>query len=276
MTAPSIDSSSSSAGRPSRPRRSLFGLGVILACIALTIVTVADWEYGTGFSIREMFEKLTNRNPVMAAIPDTEFSQLWSANTITKFIETLRLAVLGTLVGSALALPLALYSTRRGAPFRWLQIIARSVSNVVRALPDILWALVLVAAVGGGALPGLIALILFTIAVVTKLTADTLDGIDDGPIEAANAAGATHHQMLRTAQVPQILPAYTSWVLYAFELNLRSSAVLGLVGAGGIGERIETFRNLAQWERLWALVVLYIIVVFIVDRISTVLRARLV
>ena len=94
-------------------------------------------------------------------------------------------------------------------------------------------------------------LFFFSIAVVTKLTADTLDGIDVGPLEAANASGARHSQMLRTAIVPQILPAYASYSLYAFELNLRASSVIGFVGAGGIGQRIQFFQSQNNWEAVW-------------------------
>ncbi len=127
-----------------------------------------------------------------------------------------------------------------------MRVVVRGVSNVIRAFPDILWALLFVAAVGIGALSGLLALFFFSIAVVTKLTADTLDGIDIGPLEAANASGARHSQMLRTAVVPQILPAYASYALYAFELNLRASSVIGFVGAGGIGQRIAVLRVAEQ------------------------------
>jgi phosphonate transport system permease protein len=264
------------SGRPQRPRRGLFAPAVTLLLTAFTALTVWDWRYGTGFSIREIFSAFGQDNPVIDAIGDTEFGQLVSPRSRRAFVETLRLAVLGTVTGAVVALPLALVSTRIGAPNRVVQIAARSVANVVRALPDILWALLFVAVVGTGALPGLLALFLFTIAVVTKLTADTLDGIEVGPIEAARASGAGHAQMLRVAQVPQILPAYASYVLYAFELNLRSSAVLGIVGAGGIGERLEIFRQFQQWERLWAIVVMFVVVVFVVDRVSTLLRRRLV
>ncbi len=257
---------------PSRPRRGVFGVGVGLALVALTVVTVVDTE----FSLGDVFTKLGNENPVLSAIPNTELSQLWSANTRKAFVETLRVAVLGTITGTIVALPMALWSTRIGAPHVVPRTIVRTISNVIRALPEVLWALLFVAAVGTGNLPGLLALFLFTIAVVTKLTADTVDGIDLGPIEAAEAAGARHTQMLRTAVVPQILPAYASYVLYAFELNLRGAAVLGLVGAGGIGARIDLFKDQLQWERIWAIVVMYIVVVFIADRVSTYLRRRLV
>ena len=131
-------------------------------------------------------------------------------------------------------------------------------------------------AVGIGALSGLLALFFFSLAVTTKLTSDTLDGIDMGPVEAADATGASLTESMRTAVVPQILPAYTSFVLYNFELNLRASAVLGLVGAGGIGARIEFFRGRGEWEQLWGLVLMFFLVVFFVERLSVTLRRRLV
>lgn len=263
-------------GRPRRPPPSAFGIGVGLVAVALTVITAWNWKYGTGFSPAEVVRKLSNNNPVLSAIPHAEFSQMFSPRSRNAFVETLRLAVLGSVSGVLVALPLALWSTRFGAPNRVVLIVVRVVSNVIRAFPDILWAVLFVAAVGIGALPGLLALFLFSIAVVTKLTADTLDGIDMGPVEAAHASGARHSQMLRTAVVPQILPAYASYALYAFELNLRASVVLGLVGAGGIGQRIETFRNQPAWEKVWGLVVMFVIVVFVVDRVSTLLRRRLI
>jgi phosphonate transport system permease protein len=171
---------------------------------------------------------------------------------------------------------LALWSTRVGNPIGWLRAIVRVFNGVVRAIPDLLWALLFVTAVGIGALSGLLALFFFSLAVTTKLTSDTLDGIDIGPVEAADAAGARHTQMLRTAIVPQILPAYSSFVLYNFELNLRASAVLGLVGAGGIGTRIEFYRTRGEWSEMWGIVFLFFLVVFVVERVSVSMRRRLV
>jgi len=139
-----------------------------------------------------------------------------------------------------------------------------------------LWALLFVSAVGIGALSGLLALLFFSIAVISKLTADTLDAIDRDPVEAAVASGATNTKMLRTAVVPQILPSYVSFVLYGFEINLRASAVIGLVGAGGIGERIQFFQGRGEWDKLWGLVILFFVVVFVVERLSVFFRRRLV
>lgn len=261
---------------PRKPPPSKFAIATIVGAVALTFVTAWDWEYGVGLSLAEVWEDLSRSNAPMRGLTNPDFGQIFSERSRGPFLETLRVAVLSTAAGGLVALLLALWSTRFGAPNRPVLFIVRTFNNVIRAFPDLLWALLFVAAVGIGALSGLLALFFFSIAVVTKLTADTLDGIDMGPLEAAHAAGAGHSQMLRTAVVPQILPAYTSFLLYGFELNLRASAVIGLVGAGGIGRRIDFFRGRGDWEQLWGLVFMFFLVVFVVERISVVFRRRLV
>jgi phosphonate transport system permease protein len=257
---------------PAKPAPSAFAIASAVAALALTIVTARS----VNFSFGDIFSNLSRKNSVVEGMLNPDWGQIWSRRSRTAFVETLQLAVLGTITGATVALPLALWSTRFGNPNRGLRTIIRSFNNVIRSIPDLLWALLFVSAVGIGALSGLLALFFFSIAVTTKLTSDTLDGIDMGPIEAANAAGASLNEMLRTAVVPQILPSYASFVLYNFELNLRASAVLGLVGAGGIGARIEFFRGRGEWEKLWGLVVMFFLVVFIVERLSVTLRRRLV
>ncbi len=260
------------AALPPKPPISRFAIGGAAAGAIMTGITA----WSVGFSLVDLFENLTRPNPVLDGLLDPDWGQITSDRSRGKFLETVQLAVLGTLVGASLSLPLALWTTTYGNPNTVLRTALRTFNSIIRSIPDLLWALIFVAAVGIGALPGLLALIFFSLAVTTKLTSDTLDGIDTGPIEAANATGATLSQMLRTAVVPQILPAYTSFVLYNFELNLRASAVLGLVGAGGIGQRIEFFRGRGEWEQLWGLVFMFFLVVFLVERLSITLRRRLV
>lgn len=278
MTAPSAtDPDAATSDRsapelPPKPGPSWFAIGGTIGAIVMTIVTARS----VGFSFSDVWSNLNRKNSVLEGALNPDWGQLWSERSRSAFIETLQLAVLGTVVGATLALPLALWTTKFGNPNRFLRTIVRSFNNVIRSIPDLLWALIFVTAVGIGALSGLLALIFFSLAVTTKLTSDILDGIDMGPVEAANASGAGLNQMLRTAVVPQILPSYASFVLYNFELNLRASAVLGLVGAGGIGARIEFFRGRGQWEELWGLVFMFFLVVLIVERISVSLRRRLV
>lgn len=264
--------SETTAGLPPKPPISCFAIGGAVAGVIMTVITA----WSVGFSLTDLIDDITRPNPVLDGLLDPDWGQITSDRSRGKFLETVQLAVLGTLVGASISLPLALWTTTYGNPNAYLRTALRTFNSIIRSIPDLLWALIFVAAVGIGALPGLLALVFFSLAVTTKLTSDTLDGIDMGPIEAANASGATLSQMLRTAVVPQILPAYTSFVLYNFELNLRASAVLGLVGAGGIGQRIEFFRGRGEWEQLWGLVFMFFLVVFVVERLSITLRRRLV
>ena len=274
-TAGATDPDAATASRPvlpPKPGRSWFAIGGTIGAIVMTVVTARS----VGFSFSEVWSNLSRQNSVIEGALNPDWGQLWSERSRSAFLETLQLAVLGTIIGATLALPLALWTTRFGNPSFFLRTLVRSFNNVIRSIPDLLWALIFVTAVGIGALSGLLALVFFSLAVTTKLTSDTLDGIDMGPVEAADASGAGLNQMLRTAVVPQILPSYASFVLYNFELNLRASAVLGLVGAGGIGARIEFFRGRGQWEELWGLVFMFFLVVLVVERISVSLRRRLV
>ena len=257
---------------PPRPPRSRFAIAVSVAAIALTVVSAI----AVGFSLTGLREAFSRPNPVAQGLTDIRWGEMFSSRSRAAFLETLKMAVLGTTAGVALSLPLALWATRVGNPYAFPRTVLRMFNNVIRAFPDLLWAGLFVLGVGIGALPGLLTLTFFSLAVMSKLTADMLDGIDLGPVEAADAAGAGHTQMLRTAVIPQILPAFSSFALYSFEINLRASAVLGLVGAGGIGTRLDFFRNRFLWSQLWGLVVMFFIVVFLVERLSITLRRRLV
>lgn len=262
--------------RPRKPPPTRFAVLATAAAIVLTVVTAWDWEYGIGFSVAEVFRNLTRTNPGFEGLLSTDFSRLTSGTAQAAFVETTFMAVVSTITGALVGLPLAILNSVVGAPNRATYLFVKTVNNVIRSIPDLLWALVFVAAVGTGTLPGMLALFLFSIAVVAKLTSDIIDGIDPGPVESALAGGASHVQMVRTAIVPQILPGYVSFSLYTFELNLRASAVLGLVGAGGIGELLRAYYGRGQYDRVWGLVVGFFVVVFVIERVSMALRKRLV
>lgn len=258
--------------RPEKPAPSRFSIWLAVGAAVLTVLAV--WT--TEFSLAGVLEDLTRPNSSFEGLLSPDFSQITNERSLRLFAETLRMAIVGTFLGGFTALPLALVNSPVGAPNEPVRLIAKTYADVIRAIPDVLWALLFVAMVGIGVLPGVLALTFFCMAVVTKLTSDVLDGLDPGPIEAAQAVGASHTQMLRTAIVPQVLPAYSSFLLYGFELNLRASAVLGLVGAGGIGTRIEFYRGRGEWSEVWGLIILFFIVTFLVERLSVTFRRRLV
>lgn len=259
--------------RPTKPRRSPWTLLGLLAFIAITWWAASE-EFGIGFDIVRVFTNLTRGASILAEFFPPNWEYL--PRTVGPMLETISMAVIASVIGCGLALPISFLASRVTTPNLLIYVVDRGILNVIRALPDLLYALVFVAAVGIGPLPGILALSLFNVGVVVKLLSETVDGIDPGPIEAANAAGANRTQMVRWAVLPQVLPNYVAYSLYVFELNVRASAVLGIVGAGGIGNNINTVRRFFQYENLSVILIEIFVVVFAIELISIWLRRRLV
>ena len=269
--------------RPVRPVRSLF---VPLAVVGFMVVSwwSLSSEFGIGFDLGELIENITRGarilyrdnpiNPADRGLLNPNWAFL--ASTVDPMIETFQMAVIAAVVGCGLALPISFVASRVTAPGRATLFGVRGVLSVVRAIPDILYALVFVAAVGIGPLPGILALVLFNIGVVAKLLSETVDGIDPGPMEAANAAGGTKLQTVRSAVMPQVLPNYVAYSLYTFELNIRASTVLGIVGAGGIGRTLLAQYKLFEWGNVSVVIVELFVFVLLIELVSIWLRRRLV
>jgi len=197
-------------------------------------------------------------------------------NVLDPLVETFQIAIVSTLIGCALALPMAFVMSPLTTPNRVVLVVSRSVMNVVRAVPDLFWAKLLVTAVGIGAFAGSWALSVFSLAVMVKLFSETVDGADPRPLEAARAAGGRHVPVVRTGVLPTVLPEYVAYGLYVFELNIRASVVLGLVGAGGIGRVVEAQRQYFRFDRVLGVLVIVFVVVFVIEQISVAIRKRLV
>lgn len=196
--------------------------------------------------------------------------------TLRPWLETLAIAVIASVVGSGSALILSMLASTVTSKNTVVTRIAKIALSVVRSLPDIAWGLLFVAFVGVGPLAGILALIAFNIGITSKLTAETIDAVDRGPLEAADASGANIVQRATATVVPQILPNYLSYVLYVFELNMRASIVLGFVGAGGIGQRVNLELTRFAYENLSALIIMIFVVVLALDFLSRSIRKRLV
>lgn len=257
---------------PPRPRtwpRAVLVAGVVLAFTVLAVTPALggiridlgaiarNWHYGA-HRIAEMF------HPDFSILPRT-----WKP-----LIETFEMAVVGTAVSAALALPLSMWAARPTNPGPTRRAL-RAVLNVVRAIPDLVYATILVAMVGVGVLPGVITLVLFDLGVVVKLVSEAIDSADASYMEAGLAAGGTQSQINRLTAAPQTWPAYASQVLYSLELNVRISAVLGLVGAGGIGRLIDEVRGFYRYGALSVIIVQILLVVILIEVASNVLRKRL-
>lgn len=261
--------STASAVRPARPRPPIGGWGLLAATVVITIVAGSAIEFdllplftdtGRGWFIVQEFLS-----------PDWGFL----AQTVTPLVVTISVAVVATAFGCLFALVAAMLASRVTTRNVVVYRVTKSVLAVLRSLPDVVWGALFVAFVGVGALAGMLALVVFNLGIAAKLTAETIDAVDPGPLEAADAAGAGPVQRARVAVLPQILPNFASYALYIFELNVRASVVLGFVGAGGIGSTIAVELARFNYDNLAAVVVLIFVVVFLIDLGSGVIRRRL-
>ena len=197
-------------------------------------------------------------------------------NTFDPLIETLQIAITSTLVGCLLALPISFAMSSLTTPNKVIYFISKTVMNLVRAVPDLFWAKLLVTAIGIGAFAGAWSLTIFSLAVMVKLFSETVDAADPRPLEAARSSGARHLPAVKAGVLPTVFPSYVAYSLYIFELNLRPSVVLGLVGAGGVGRVIETQRQFFRFDRILGMLVIIFGIVWVIEQISVSLRKRLV
>lgn len=190
-------------------------------------------------------------------------------------LTTVEIALLGTAVAAALALPLGFLSARNVAPAR-VFYPARAVLNLFRSVDTLVYALIFVAAVGLGPFPGVLAVVAYTTTSLAKLYSESIEGIDPGPVDAVTATGATRLQILRYGVLPQVLPLFLSFVLYRLETNIRAATVLGFVGAGGIGFYLQTYLRMIDYPAASTALLVTIVMVMAIDALSSRLRARLV
>ncbi|MBU1866529.1 MAG: phosphonate ABC transporter, permease protein PhnE [Actinobacteria bacterium] len=206
-------------------------------------------------------------------LPSWDFGSELRANPL---METFRIAIVACLIGVTLAIPLALRASKitaiRGSDY-WLN---KGIMNVIRTIPDLFWAMIFATSVGIGPFAGTLALIFFSMAIMAKLLSETVDAVDPRPIEAARATGSHHWPAIRTSVWPQVLPNYVAYALYIFEINIRASVVLGIVGAGGIGRVLEAQRSFFKFDRVLAIVLVIFVIVFLIEQVSVALRRRLV
>ncbi len=192
-------------------------------------------------------------------------------------IETIQIAIVGATLGCLIALPVAFLASRPtsyNGPVYW---VARTVMNVLRTIPDLFWGIFFATAVGfGRPFAGALAMVMFSMTIMAKLLSETVDTIDLGPLEAARAAGSRHSQVVNYAAFPQVWPNYVAYALYIFELNIRASVVIGLVGAGGIGLLLNEQRSFFQFDRVMAIVIVIFVAVMLIELVSVTIRKRIV
>jgi phosphonate transport system permease protein len=190
-------------------------------------------------------------------------------------LETIDLGIFGTLGGIIMALPLAVLAAANLTPSRFLYYTARGVIGFARAVPDLVWALLFVTAVGLGPFPGALALSVHSIGMLGRLFAETIEHMDMAPIDALTLTGARRIQVFSHGVIPSILPSFVGIALYRLDKNIRSSLVLGFVNAGGIGFELLSAMSLFQYQLVSLLLIVTFVIVIAAQRLSALLRARL-
>jgi phosphonate transport system permease protein len=202
-----------------------------------------------------------------------DFSVLSSA--LKGALQTFEIAVIGTSIAALLALPLGFLSARNIAPPNVFYSM-RGILNLFRSIDTMVYALFFVAAVGLGPFPGVMAVVVYTAMSLAKLYSEAIEGIDPGPVEAITATGAARLQILRYGVIPQIIPLFISYILYRLETNIRAAAILGFVGAGGIGFYIQTYLRMMNYRAAACVLLVLIVMVMVVDFASSQIRKALV
>lgn len=246
-------------------------IGRMLPPDATHIVEIKSYSLPKGLSFVELL------SPVPLPAEKAKLKQRWWNNTFPQTIvgatiQTIQMALVGTILSVIFAFPLAFLAALNTTPHPLIYRGVRFLINLLRTVPDLALGLIFVSAVGLGPFAGTLALAFHTTTVLTKLLSESIENIDTGVVEAIRATGASYPQTLSFAVVPQMLPDLISFTLYRFETNIRAAAILGLIGAGGIGYLLNTAFRTFQYQEASAIVVILIVLVMGVDTLSARLR----
>lgn len=189
-------------------------------------------------------------------------------------LETAQMALMATVIGAVGAFSCFL-AARSTSPSGWVAVTVRRILELMRTVPDIVYALILVWAYGIGPLAGILAMAIHSTGALGKLMSDVVETVERRPIEGIRASGGNWLHAMRFGVLPQVLPAFVSYTLLRFEVNVRSASVIGFVGAGGIGQELYTVISSNYYEEISAIVLLIVLTVVVIDLVSQRLRKAL-
>lgn len=242
------------------------------------LVLVVSWAVLT---VEVKIENLPSLPAALARIFSRMFlepSPEWSyfGDAFGYMMQSVQIAWLGTIIGAVLSLPLAFFGAMN-ITSGLVSSVIRQLLNAIRAIPEILVAVVIfIPMVGLGAYPGMLAIGVHSVGTLGKLSAEVIEGINPGPVEAVRAAGGRPLQIQRWGVLPQVLPEIVAFWIYRFEINIRASAILGAVGAGGVGEALVQSLSFRRYDRAGMLIIVIIVVTILIDAASGWLRRRII
>ena len=281
MTAPAVPDPSGStndrgespgSGWPQKPtgRRNAAIVGTIVVIVAMV------WSIsGLDVSWERLRGAPGDGWDVVSRMFPPDFGTVIERGALGKVLESVYIAWIGTLIAAAASLPMAFLAANNVAP-RPVVGVMRVVFSVLRALPELIIAVVLLAVTGLGPWAGALAIGIGSIGTLGKLSSEVIESIDGGPIEAVEASGGRWISAMRWAVAPQVMPVIISHWLFRFEINVRASAVLGLIGAGGIGGELVSQLNFRNFPQVGAVLLIVIVAVLLIDAVSSSVRRRII
>ena len=242
----------------------------IIVFFSLLVFVVKDLEINF---IKLISDSSKYLGDILSRMVPPDFSNF--DELIYAIFETIEIAFVGTFIAIVLSIPLGLFSARNIAPNYFVYIVSKIVIIFFRAIPEFIMAMILVIAIGFGAMPGVLALGLHTMGFLAKFYAEDIEHINKGPIDALRSSGATKGQIISFGVIPQILPSFVANNLYILDRNVRMATMLGIVGAGGIGYELQSAFRMFEYPRVSAIVILIFITIFIIDNISSYIRSKI-
>lgn len=248
-------------------------LGAIRLGAVLIVVVLIAWAWrGTEFDPSLLIAGLPRMAAFLARMvpPDMSIANIVLLSTL----ETVQIAFLGTVLGAVASLLLGLLAATNLTP-PWVHQPVKLLLGILRGIPVILLALLFVSSVGLGPFPGVLAVAVHSTGMLGKFYAEAFEGANRGPMEALATAGAHRWQVVRFAALPQISPDLARDTLFRFEMNLRESLVLGLVGAGGIGFYIQLYTRSFHYDKVATLTLVVLVLVVAIEQLSVFVRRLL-
>ena len=258
-----------------------------LSIAVVFLVVVAATYRQTEFDLGGLVTRAPNMGRILSGFTHPDFSIVrpgssgFAEGLLPHFaIETLAIAVLGTTIGAVIAIPLSFIAAgnlmRRNPVGTAIYFLTRALMSIIRAIPTLFWGILFVTSVGLGAFPGVLAVSLFSIGLMSKLFSEAIEAIDPGQVEALTATGANPLQVLVHGVGPQVLPYMVAHLLYTFEVNVHSATILGTIGAGGIGFLFLQYIEQFQYPQEAMVIIVVVAMTMVIDYSSAAIRRRII
>ncbi len=251
-----------------KPKSNTRTIIIVLAVLIVISLYITDFDPVVLCTRADRFWSMVQE---MLFFPDFAYFP----KVLPELIETLRMSVVGTFFGAIAGFPIAFLAAKNINTNRFLRGVIKAVLSLTRTMPVIIYAMILTFFFGIGEFAGIIAIIVFTFSIITKMTFEALETLDMGAFEAAISQGNTRTKATILTIFPEIIKSYATYALYCFEINVRSAAILGYVGAGGVGYTLNQMIQLREYDKAGMILVSIMVTVIVIDALSQNIRGRL-